>query len=245
MELSKPRQGNKRIPLGCRFGVFSSLFLSFPTSFALTTPKHSTLRPMVSYTHPTNMEDPPPQTTHSRQMPAPPMGRSEDRACQGRSRRTHGGVKGRRVEVPPQGGRGGFIHKPLSKLASSSSIPFSPISAARTRGVTHRQHKAHNPTAPALMTKSTSQGSRWCASQRVKSSTTPVPSHGTNSPRTNSSSYMRAVHNVGFFVAVQLARLLEVKRSPAGVLALGGEGKGACSAAAFVIFELVFAFDCE
>ena len=48
-------------------------------------------------------------------------------------------IPGGRVEVLPLlgGGRAGFIHKPLSKLALlSSSIPFSPISAARTRGVT-------------------------------------------------------------------------------------------------------------
>ena len=40
-------------------------------------------------------------------------------------------IPGGRVEVPPLGGgggRGGFIHKPHSKLAlSSSSIPFSPM----------------------------------------------------------------------------------------------------------------------
>jgi hypothetical protein len=48
---------------------------------------------MVPYTHPTYVEDPPPQTTHSREMLAPPLGRPEDRACWGRCCRNRGRVK--------------------------------------------------------------------------------------------------------------------------------------------------------
>jgi len=60
-------------------------------------------------------------------------------------------IPGGRVEDPPLGGagggsRGGFIHKPLSKLAlSSSSIPFLPISAACTRGVTSTPTRVSQP----------------------------------------------------------------------------------------------------
>jgi hypothetical protein len=56
-------------------------------------------------------------------------------------------IPGGGVEMPPLGGgRGGFIPKPLSKLASSSSsIPFSPISAARTRGVTSQPTRISQP----------------------------------------------------------------------------------------------------
>ena len=134
MELSKPRQGNKHIPLGCRFGVFSSLFFSFPTSFALTTPKHSTLRPMVPYTHPTNTEDPPPQTTHSRQISAPPMGRSGDRTCQGRSRRNRGRFKGCRRRYRARGsGCGDGTGRPPSPITfapEERERPISPIEFA-------------------------------------------------------------------------------------------------------------------
>lgn len=70
----------------CHLGVdsvspplFSSPFRTFHTHFLLlTSPNHSTLRSMVPHTYPTNVEDPPPQTTHPSQMPAPPMGCSQN-----------------------------------------------------------------------------------------------------------------------------------------------------------------------
>ena len=132
MELSKPRQGNKHIPLGCRFGVFFFPRISFPASFALTTPKHSTLRPMVPHTHPTNMEDPPPQTTHSRQMPAPPMGRSKDRSCQGRSRRNRGMFKGcrRRYRARRRNGYGGRGRDRTAAVASTRTATATTAAAA-------------------------------------------------------------------------------------------------------------------
>ena len=45
---------------------------ALPSISSLTTHKNSTQRPMVHHTHPTHMEDPPPQTTHSCQLPQPP-----------------------------------------------------------------------------------------------------------------------------------------------------------------------------
>ena len=96
MELSKQRRGNEHISLGCRFGVFSSLLAFNLPIPSLITPKYSTLQPVVHHPHPTHMEDPSSQTTHSHQMPQPPMGRSQDLTCQGCRRRNHDVIKGHR-----------------------------------------------------------------------------------------------------------------------------------------------------
>ena len=137
-------------------------------------------------------------------------------------------IPGGRVEVPPPGGggggRGGFIHKPLSKLASSSSsIPFSPISAARTRGVTSPPTRVSQP-----------YGTRPDEQIHITGFTLVRFTTGQILEDDYSIAwYQLAPHELvelhasrpqrGFAVAVQLARLLEVKRGPGGVLVLGGD----------------------
>jgi hypothetical protein len=136
-------------------------------------------------------------------------------------------IPGGRVEVPPPGGgggRGGFIHKPLSKLASSSSsIPFSPISAARTRGVTSPPTRVSQP-----------YGTR--PDEQIHTTGFTLVRFTTGQILEDDYSiawYQLAPHELvelhasrpqrGFAVAVQLARLLEVKRGPGGVQVLGGD----------------------
>ena len=136
-------------------------------------------------------------------------------------------IPGGKVEVPPLGGRGrgGFIRKSLSKFASSSSsIPFSPISAARTRGVTSLPTRISQPygTRPDEQIHITGFTMvRFTTGQILEDDHSIawyqlaphelVELHGSRPQR-------------GFSVAVQLAQLLEVKRGPGGVLVLGGEG---------------------
>ena len=135
-------------------------------------------------------------------------------------------IPGGRVEVPPLGGgggrRGGFIHKPLSKLASSSSsIPFSPISAARTRGVTSPPTRVSQPygTRPDEQIHITGFTLvRFTTGQILKDD------------------YSIAWYQLAPLELVELhasrpqcgsaaaVQLLEVKCGPGGVLVLGGEG---------------------
>ena len=128
-------------------------------------------------------------------------------------------IPGGRVKVPPLGGgRRGFIPKALAKLSSSSSIPFSPISTARTRGVTSPPTRISPP-----------YGTR--PDEQIRIAVFTLVRFTTGQILEDDYSvawYQLAPHELvelhasrpqrGFSVAVQLARLLEVKRGPGGVL---------------------------
>ena len=143
-------------------------------------------------------------------------------------------IPGGKVEVPPLGGggggvRGGFIPKPLSKLAASSSgssIPFSPLSSNRRRGVAAPPTRVSQP-----------YGTRPDEQIHIEGFTLVRFTTGQILEDDYSIAwYQLAPHELvelhasrlqrGFSVAVHLTRLLEVRHGPAGALVLGSGSEG-------------------
>ena len=141
-------------------------------------------------------------------------------------------IPGGKVEIPPT--NRGLLTKSRSKLASSSSsIPFSPTSgsnnaAARIRG---------GASTPSITRISQPYGTRPDEQIHIAGFTLVRFTTGQILEDDYSIAwYQLAPHELvelhasrpqrGFSVAVQLTRLLEVRRGPGGVLILGGEGAG-------------------
>ena len=143
-----------------------------------------------------------------------------------------GVIPGGKVEIAPTN-RGLITTKPRSKLASSSSVPFSPSSgnnnnaAARIRG----------GAPPSLTRISQPYGTRPDEQIHIAGFTLVRFTTGQILEDDYSIAwYQIAPHELvelhasrpqcGFSVAVQLTRLLEVRRGPGGVLVMGGEDIG-------------------